>query len=778
MKYGHFDDTAREYVVTDPETPRSWINYLGEGEYCAILSHNGGGYSFHRSPQMRRLTRLRFNSLPAERPGRYFYLRERDGRFWSVSSQPAPRADAHYTTRIGLGYNVYEMAADDIRTSTSIFVPLGEALEVAHVVIENRTDRTRELDIFSYVEFAFWSNMQDLINFQYILYTCRMGFADDIVDYSIVFAEGDGPKAFSTTSLPVESFDTDREVFMGGYHTESDPGAVIAGRCADSLAVGGNPISALHSRITLLPRGTVSAVFLLGVGDAKREGRELKARCCSVAYVEEERAKLARYWDAKLAALQIDVPEENTKRNVNVWNCYQCHTTFNWSRSASFIEAGGRDGIGYRDTFQDMLAVMHTSPERTREKILTMMRGQAQEGYVTHHFQPLTLKQGADSLPSRRSIFSDDHLWMPLVVPAYVKETGDVAVLDEAAPYLDEGEGTVMEHLVKTLRFSHTAKGRHGLSLVMAADWNDCMSVKWGGESVWTSFLYYRALSDMIELARFIDRSDIAAECESMRRELQQALDEHAWDGGHFLRAFDHEGGKIGSRESDEGQIFLNAQSWAVFSGYASRERGAEAMDRVGERLSTRHGVKLLTPAYSRYRENIGAVTTFPKGLKENGGIFTHANTWAVIAEAMLGRGDRAFEYYRSYLPMNRNDDADRYEVEPYVYSQFTASDESLKFGAGRNAWLTGTAAWSYVAMTQYVLGVRPEYAGLRIAPVIPAAWDGFTMDRLLRGSRCHIDVRRTGVPGITLNGEAVEGDVVPYERLATDRLNEISVTI
>ncbi len=728
---------------------------------------------------MRRLTRLRFNSLPAERPGRYFYLREADGRFYSVASQPAPRKDARYTTRIGLGYNVYEMDAGDVRTSTRIFVPLGEALEVAEVTVENLTDRARELDIFSYVEFAFWRNDQDLINFQYILYTCRMGFVDDVIDYGIVFDYGSGPKAFATTSLPVESFDTDREVFMGYCHSESDPGAVIDGKCRNSLAEGGNPIAALHSKVKLKPRETVKAVYLLGVGDAATEGREIRARCGNAAYVEEEFGKLKRYWGEKLTALQVDIPDENAKRNVNIWNPYQCHVTFNWSRSASFTEAGGRDGIGYRDTFQDMLAVCHTSADRTREKILTMMRGQAREGYVIHHFQPLTLKQAPESLPEREALCSDDHLWMLLAVPAYIKETGDAGVLEERAPYLDEGEGPVTEHLLEALRFSHSAKGAHGLSLIMRADWNDCMNVKWGGESIWTSFLFYRALGDMIELARFVGREEIVSECESMRRELHEALDRHAWDGEYFLRAFTEKGERIGSSENVEGQVFLNAQTWAVFSGYAPGERGGRAMDVVKERLATRYGIKLLAPAYGSYEETIGAVTTFPKGLKENGGIFAHANTWAVIAEALLGgetagRGDRAFEYYSAYLPMNRNDEAEVYEVEPYVYAQFTASDESPHFGMGRNPWLTGTAAWSYVAMTQYVLGIRPEYDGLRIAPVIPRAWPGFTMDRTVRGRRCHIEVNRTGERGITLNGEPVEGDVVPYERLKAGEANRI----
>jgi N,N'-diacetylchitobiose phosphorylase len=780
MQYGHFDDSNREYVVTNHETPASWINYLGESDYCAILSHHAGGYSFYESPRWRRLTRMRFNSVPMDRPGRYFYLREA-GEHWSLAYQPSPRKDAVYRTRIGLGYNVYEVERAGIRTSTRIFVPLGVPAEVAAVTIENTTDRTRELDLFSYVEFSFFHNDQDLSNYQYILYVARTEFKDDIASYWIRFNPNEIPRAFATTSLPVESFDLKRKAFIGRFRDEGNPIAVERGRCSNTTTLGDNPVAALHSKIRLSPGEKITGVYLLGIGDAMTVGKELKKRLCDPRHVEEEVAKLARHWEERLSPLSVETPDANTNRSINIWNIYQCHTTFNWSRSASFIEAGGRDGVGYRDTFQDILAVVHTSPARVRDKIKTMMRGQAKAGFVVHHFQPLTLDEDKKKMNVEKTyICSDDHLWMTLAIPAYIKETGDTGVLDEKVDFLDGDEETILEHMMKALRFSHRSKGTHGILLGFGADWNDCLNFRNGGESIWTSLMFCRGLGEMIGLLRHLGRSELVTECETMRGSIGEALDQWAWDGEHFLRGFTGSGKKIGSRElpPTSAQIFLNTQSWAVFSGYALGDRGRQGMDKVKEKLASPYGIKLCHPPYTDHDPEIGAMGAFPPGLKENAGIFCHANTWAVIAEAMLGRGDRAFEYYKSYLPMERNDDIDRYEIEPYVYAQFICGPDHPEFGMGRNAWLSGTASWSYVAATQYLLGVRADYEGLVIAPALPTAWSGFTMRRTVRGKKCVIRVSRGAEKGIVVAGKRVRGDLVPYDLLGADGENAITVTI
>lgn len=774
MRYGTFSPDGRQYIVERPDTPASWNNYLGSDEYCAIVSNNAAGYAFHKSPKSGRMLRFRFNSVPMDRPGRYFYLRDAaDGDYWSATwqpvakpfalpGQPAAPGSAEYRCIHQPGSSRFTSKYRDIETDLVAFVPSGENAEVWELTLTNAGGTKRTLDLFGYVEWCFWHIMQDAMNFQYILYTCRMGEADGIIDYSLRLWPFEEPKGFFACTAEVESFDTDREVFLGNYRDEGKPIAVETGRCANSLAIGGTPCGALHTQVTLGPGEKKRIAFIAGVGDAKSKGLELKNRFSDPEATKEALAEIDRYYRERLDKFTLETPDADVNAMGNTWNQLQCHTTFNWSRSASFNEAGGRDGLGFRDSCQDTLAVVHAIPGAVKNKLRDLLRAQHSYGAAMHHVQPLTWKQGPENITLPH--YSDDHLWLLLAVPAYLRETGDSGFLNEVIEYADAGSGSVYEHLRRALDFSYAQRGPHGLCLGLAADWNDCLNLRGKGESTFTTFLFLRALREFLELSRRFPSAaghapDDLDRYTSIRDEIEAAALRHTWDGEWFLRGYVDSGKTIGSRASVGSQIFLNAQSWAVLSEVAPRQQLISAMDAVHARLATEHGAVLNAPCYVDHDAEIGAITTFPGGLKENAGIFCHANTWPVVAEAMLGRGDRAYELYRSFLPAAKNDTADLYSMEPYVYAQFiTGVDHQAHFGRARNSWLTGTATWAFVALTQYILGIRAEYDGLSVRPVLPSSWPGYESSREYRGARYDISVRGTGVVQRAL----VDGTEVP----------------
>ena len=773
MKYGYFDNEKREYVITRPDTPMSWINYLGTPEYGALVSNNASGYSFYRSPALQRLLRFRFNSIPMDRPGRYIYIRDdQDGDYWSASWQPVAKDFNEYKTecRHGMGYTRFISEYRGIKSNYRVFVPLKEPIEFWELELENRSTETRELSVFSFGEFCFWNIEQDLKNFQYILYTCRMDYTDDIIDYSLLFAGGEEPKAFMASTLPVSGFDTDRDLFIGNYHHEGNPVAVERGQCFNSIAIGGNPCAVLHNKLSLNPGEKKWLLFIVGIGDAKKEGKAYKEKYSKQEAVEKEFQAVQGYWQERMSYYSCETPSAEVNTMVNIWNQYQCHMTFNWSRSASFNEAGGRDGIGYRDTNQDTLGVVHSIPGEVKEKLIHLLRAQLSEGYAIHNFQPLVLEQGHHNRVPREKIYSDDHLWLLLSLGAYLRETGDMDFLKERVPYADQGEGTVYEHLKQALEFSWKHRGPEGFLYGMAADWNDCINLKGEGESIWSTFLFYRALQEFLEIAARKGAEEDRKHYEEYAEIIRANLDSKAWDGEWFIRAYLDSGRKLGSAASEGSKIFLNTQSWAVVSGAFKDEKAHKAMESVNKYLATEHGLLLNYPAFRIYDEEVGAITSFPVGLKENGAIFCHANTWAVIAEAMLGNGDRAFEYYLSYLPARHNDRADKYTMEPYVYCQFiTGKEHPYHFGRARNSWLTGTAAWSFVAISQYILGVRPDYDGLIVDPVIPREWESYKIYRRFRNKDFYIEVKNpdrvsTGIKELRVNGELVEGNLIPLE--------------
>jgi len=783
VKYGYFDNEKREYVITRPDTPMSWINYLGTPEYGALVSNNASGYSFYRSPALQRLLRFRFNSIPMDRPGRYIYIRDdQDGDYWSASWQPVAKDFNEYKTecRHGMGYTRFISEYRGIKSNYRVFVPLKEPIEFWELELENRSTETRELSVFSFGEFCFWNIEQDLKNFQYILYTCRMDYTDDIIDYSLLFAGGEEPKAFMASTLPVSGFDTDRDLFIGNYHHEGNPVAVERGQCFNSIAIGGNPCAVLHNKLSLNPGEKKWLLFIVGIGDAKKEGKAYKEKYSKQEAVEKEFQAVQGYWQERMSYYSCETPSAEVNTMVNIWNQYQCHMTFNWSRSASFNEAGGRDGIGYRDTNQDTLGVVHAIPEEVKAKLIHLLKAQLSEGYAIHNFQPLVLQQGEHNVIPREKIYSDYHLWLLLSLGAYLRETGDMDFLKERVPYADQGEGTVYEHLKQALEFSWKHRGPEGFLYGMAADWNDCINLKGEGESIWSTFLFYRALQEFLEIAARKGAEEDRKHYEEYAEIIRANLDSKAWDGEWFIRAYLDSGRKLGSAASEGSKIFLNTQSWAVVSGAFKDKKAHKAMDSVNKYLATEHGLLLNYPAFREFDEEIGAITSFPAGLKENGAIFCHANTWAVIAEAMLGNGDRAFEYYLSYLPARHNDRADKYTMEPYVYCQFiTGKEHPYHFGRARNSWLTGTAAWSFVAISQYILGVRADYDGLIVNPVIPREWESYTVYRKFRGKDFYIEVKNpdkvsTGVKELRVNGELLEGNLIPLDVMREENQVEV----
>ncbi|HEY8391989.1 MAG TPA: glycosyl transferase [Capillibacterium sp.] len=784
MRYGYFDDEKREYVIFNPMTPMSWVNYLGTAEYCGIISNNAAGYAFYRSAKSGRLLRFRFNSIPMDRPGRYVYIRDNaDGDYWSASWQPVGKPLSEYKSvcRHGLGYTVFNSEYKGISSNFRVFVPIDRPIEFWEVELINNSREERDLSLFTYAEWCFWLMDQDLSNFQYILYTCRMGYLEEgIIDYSIRLWPNRRPKGFMASILPVKSFDTDREVFIGLYRHESNPEAVEKGICANSIAIGGNPCAALQNRFTLKPGEKKYALFILGIGDAATDGVECQRRYARREAVEEEFAKLQAYWERRLGQFGCVTPSQEMNTMINMWNQYQCHTTFNWSRSASFNEAGGRDGLGYRDTNQDTLGVVHAIPELVRAKLMDLLKGQLSTGAAMHSVQPLTWEQGAHNRPPESQIYSDDHLWLLVSVPAYLKETGDFAFLEETVPYADEGAASVYDHLKQALEFSWGKRGPHGLLLGLAADWNDCINLKGKGESLWSTFLYCVALDEFIALAAHLGRTAEAEHFRAYRQAIQEKIDQYAWDGRWFLRGYLDSGKKLGGQASEQSKIFINSQTWAVIARVAPEDRLRQAMDSLHEFLATEHGIVKNYPAYQEHILEVGAITDFPPGLKENAAIFCHTNTWAVIAEALLGRGDRAFAYYRAFLPAAKNDQAEVYTMEPYVYCQFiTGKEHPYHFGRARNSWLTGTAAWSFVAVSQYILGVRPTYEGLRIDPTIPHDWPEFEVKRRFRGKSFTIKVVNPhqvchGVAELKLNGKVLPGNLIPLDLMEEENLVEV----
>jgi len=800
MRYGYFDDAAREYVITRPDTPRSWINYLGSRLYGGIITQNAGGYSFYRSGGTGRVLRMRFNGVPVDEPGRYLYLRDDTGSstttagdYWSASWQPVGKPLDRYDARVrhGLGYSVFEAEYAGIRSELTCFIPTGQAFEYWSLVVTNPGTEARTISVFSYAELANeWNYRQDLENLQYSQYVVRATYRDGMIHRSNSTRDAMSELWFGVSGADVVGHDTDRDAFLGPYRTQANPIAVERGACSGSETVGDNACASLQVRLDLAPGESRQVVYCLGIGNPDRPwldrretigaapgelplrpGREVLAEFATPERVAAELAAIRTEWAGHIAPLQVDTPDADLDSMVNVWHAYQTHMTFSWSRGVSLVEAGDRDGLGYRDTVQDMLAVTHAIPEAVRERLDLILTGQTAEGGALPLVKPLSHAPGHMTAPALEQYRSDDALWLPITVANFVYETGDVGYLDEVLPYADHDEGTVFDHLTAALTFSLTHRGDNGLVQGLAADWNDCLQFGTTGESMFSTFLLANGLRITRELAEQSGRPAEAHWCAARLAEIQPAIDA-AWDGEWFIRGISSTGVALGSHMADEGKIYLEPNVWAAISGAASPERARSAMDAVHTHLASEHGVALCDPPHTKPMPGIGlSLLVFPPGHKENGGIFCHANSWAIVAEAMLGRGDRAYEYYRAYLPARYNDHAEVHQVEPYVYCQFTHGPRSPRFGQARNPWLTGTASWTYIGVTQYILGIRPVLAGLTVDPCIPAAWDGFGVTRRFRGAWVRIRVSNPehvsrGVAVLEVDGIPVEGTVAPASLL------------
>ncbi|MDR2253449.1 MAG: hypothetical protein LBD97_06270 [Bifidobacteriaceae bacterium] len=763
MRYGHFDTAAHEYVIDRVDLPTSWINFLGTQDFCTVINQVAGGYSFYRSSERGRVTRFRPNGVPKDRPGHYVYLRDRaDSDFWSISWQPVgkPLGDgpgqAWHRARHGLGYSVFECVYNGVEATQRVLVPVDAAAEIWDVTITNRSDRVRELDVFGYVEFSFHTVLIDNQNFQMSLYAAGASYEDGIIEDDFHYEPW--THHFFTSTRPPIGFDCLREEFIGAWNTETDPWAVVRGRCGMSQGATQNHCGALQHTITLQPGETVRFAYILGYGD-RAEGAALRARFSAEGAVDQAIDALTSHWQTRREKLAVSTASGDMDVLLNDWTLYQAETCVVWSRFASFVEVGGRTGLGYRDTAQDLMAVPHTNPAAAERRITQLLRGQMRAGYGLHLFDPELFEDNArpeipvgvklptvvptdkrGQLHGIEDACSDDHLWLVPSTLAYVKETGDLAFLERPAPFADGGTATVYEHLLRAVDFTAAHLGANGLAQGLRADWNDCLNLG-GGESTLVTFLHVWAARELAGAARRLGRSQDAARLEAMARASADAANDAAWDGGWYLRGFTAAGRPIGSAESTEGKLFLEHTPWAVISGAAPRERGVLAMDAIWERLRSPHGAHLLWPSYTHVDDSIGYVTRVYPGVKENGAIFSHPNAWPIIAEAMLGRGDRAFEYYQTMAPTRYNDLAEVRRAEPYAYCQFIYGRDHPLYGRAENPWLTGTAGWMYTAATQHILGIRPDWDSLVVDPCIPADWPGFSVTRQWRGAIYEITV-------------------------------------
>ncbi len=811
MQFGHFDDEKREYVITQPDTPLPWINYLGCQAYFGLISNTAGGYSFYRDARLRRITRYRYNNAPFDFGGRYLYLRDDDaGEFWSPSWQPTRHKLENYSCRHGMGYSIIGSTYKGIEAHTKYFVPMDENLEIWQMTVTNHRAAPASLSVFSSIEFCLWDAQDDSTNFQRNFSTGQVEIDDGVIYHKTEYRERRDHFAYFACSNDLAGFDTQRDVFLGPYRGWDSPAVVERGASANSVAHGWAPIGSHHVKLALKPGETRQVTFILGYHENPRDQKfdppdsqtinkktvkPTIAKYRNAANVDAAFEALRSYWDGLLSICRVTTPDADTDRMVNIWNAYQCMATFNMSRSASFYESGIGRGLGFRDSNQDLLGFVQMVPSRARERILDLAATQLPSGGAYHQYQPLT-KRGNNDVGGN---FNDDPHWLIVGVGAYLKETGDWSILDEPVPYDNEpgSEQPLFEHLQRSFQYTLERLGPHGLPLIGRADWNDCLNLncfsdtpgqsfqtttnKEGkvAESVFIAGLFVLAGQELAAIARHRGLEQVAANCLAETAKMDKTVHEHGWDGEWFVRAYDDFGHKVGSKECAEGKIFIETQGFCVLAGIGLEDGLAQqALDSVREHLATEHGIVLQQPAYSRYYLELGEISSYPPGYKENAGIFCHNNPWVIIAETRVGNGDAAHDYYRRINPSVRERISDVHRCEPYVYPQMIAGKDAPTFGEAKNSWLTGTAAWNFYAITQWILGIRPSYEGLEIEPVIPKGWAGFKAVRKFRGVTYNIEVKRAGDGNrvaLVVDGVAVAGKTVP---LPAAGKSEVAITV
>ena len=813
MKFGFFDDANKEYVITDPRTPYPWINYLGTQEFFSLISNTAGGYSFFKDARLRRITRYRYNNVPVDMGGRYFYINDGE-TVWNPGWSPVKTELDSYSCRHGIGYTVIKGEKNGISAEVTFFVPQNFNGEVQKMVLKNTSDKEKSFKLFSFLEWCLWNAQDDGENFQRNFNTGEVEIEGSTIFHKTEYKERRDHFAFYTVNTDICGYDTDRETFMGLYNGFANPQAVFAGKSNNSVADGWSPIASHCIDVTLKAGEEKAIVFMLGyVENGKNKWNADGTMNKSKAYemieamntaekADKALEELKASWNALLSQYHVETADDKLNRMVNIWNQYQCMVTFNMSRSASYFESGIGRGMGFRDSNQDLLGFVHQIPDRARERILDLAATQFEDGGCYHQYQPLT-KKGNDAIGGD---FSDDPLWMILSTAQYIKETGDYSILDEQVPYdNDESKAQSMMHHLK-MSFWHVANfvGPHGLPLAMRADWNDCLNLschsdipgesfqtytspKYGkekfsrvAESVMVACMMSFIGPEYVALCKYKGLDDEAAKAQAEIDKMNKNTLEHAWDGEWFIRAYDDFGKKVGSKECEEGKIFIEPQGFAVMGGLG-KESGKDiiTLNSVKKYLDSKYGLVLNNPAFTKYYKQYGEISTYPAGYKENAGIFCHNNAWIICAEAVAGRGDQAFEYYSKIAPAYLEDISDLHRTEPYVYAQMIAGKDAKRHGEAKNSWLTGTAAWNFVAISQYILGIIPDYEGLKIDPSIPEGWDGFKVTRKFRGNTYNITITNPehiskGIKSVTCDGVKVSGNVLPVFDAGTEHTVEV----
>lgn len=798
MKFGHFDDEAREYVITTPRTPLPWINYLGSQDFFSLISNTGGGYSFYKDAKLLRITRYRYNDIPNDSNGKYYYIND-NGTIWNPGFMPSRTKLDSYECRHGMGYTRFKSNKNGLGAELLAFVPVDAACEVNLLTLENTSSEEKNFSLFSYVEFCLWNAMDDMTNFQRNLSIGEVEIEGSTIYHKTEYRERRNHYSFFTVNTPVDGYDTSRDDFLGLGNSNAVPDAVRDCKCRNSVASGWYPAAVHQINLTLKPGEKKSLVFLLGYcenpsdnkwekpGVIRKDGaHELIRKFHTEEQALEAFARLNQYWTELLSRYTVQSSNPHINRMANIWNQYQCMVTFNMSRSASYYESGTGRGMGFRDSCQDLLGFVHLIPARARERILDIASTQFADGSAYHQYQPLTKKGNSDI----GSGFNDDPLWLIAGTAAYIKETGDYSILDERTPYdNDDSKATdLMEHLRRSFHYTMEHRGPHKLPLIGRADWNDCLNLNCfstepgesfqtfgpsegpNAESVFIAGMFVRYGKDYVEICRHRGMAEEAALAEEAIADMEKTVLDAGWDGEWFLRAYDHYKNKIGSKECEDGKIYIEPQGFCVMAEIGLKEGNClKAMESVEKYLDTKYGIVLLQPPYHRYHVELGEISSYPPGYKENAGIFCHNNPWISIAETVVGRGNRAWQVYTRTCPAYIEDISEIHRTEPYVYSQMIAGKDAPNFGEAKNSWLTGTAAWTFLNASQYILGIRPDYDGLIVDPCIPSFMDGFTAKRDFRGTTYHIEVENPdhvekGIASVTVDGNAFEGNLIPVD--------------
>ena len=809
MKFGYFDDENKEYVINTPKTPLPWINYLGSNSFFSLISNTAGGYSFYKDAKLLRLTRYRYNNIPNDEGGRYYYIKDGND-VWSPGWQPVRAELDSYECRHGMGYTRITGCKNDLEASVLAFVPVNDTCEINRITLTNKGSSAKDFKLFSYIEFCTWNAMDDMTNFQRNLSTGEVEVIGSTIYHKTEYRERRNHFAVYSVNADIDGFDTSRDEFLGAYRPTSDPQVVEEGQSHNSVASGWYPIGSHQLNVTLQPGESKSFIFVLGYCENpqeekfeapnvinKKPAKALLDKFSTDEGVDKAFKELNDTWEGLLAKFTVKSSDDKLDRMVNIWNQYQCMVTFNMSRSASYYESGIGRGMGFRDSCQDLLGFVHLIPDRARQRIIDIASTQFEDGSAYHQYQPLTKKGNSDI----GSGFNDDPLWLIAGTSAYLRETGDYSILDEKVPYdNDESKATsLFEHLTRSLNYTINHKGPHNLPLIGRADWNDCLNLNcfskepgesfqtFGpsegpvAESVFIAGMFVKYGNEYADICDALGKSDEAARARDEVKKMTAAIEKDGWDGDWFVRAYDAEGKKVGSKECEEGQIYIEPQGFCVLAGVGVDNGLAEkALDSVKEKLDTKYGIVILQPPYTRYMLNLGEISSYPPGYKENAGIFCHNNPWVSCAETVIGRGDRAFEIYKKTCPAYLEDISEIHATEPYVYSQMIAGKDAKFFGQAKNSWLTGTAAWTFTNVSQYILGVYPTLNGLSVNPCVPKGFGDFTMTREYRGVNYKITVKNPngvekGVKSLVVDGQTLEGTcVIPYDKSK----KEVEVTV